>query len=617
MIFRQITPDIFCWTDTCNVYILRDGESAILFDFGDGNVLNNISNIGIKNVDWVLFTHHHREQCQGIAKIKSSEIKIAVPSAERSFFERPINFRKIKPSLGDAYTVHGSSYVRPPIRPIKVDHVFQNMDEFSWHGNEFWCINTRGNSPGSMSYMLKKDGKWIAFSGDVMIDGAKMHTWFDTEWDYGFASGIYALFNSVSLIESFRPSLMLPSHGDVIRNPLEQLREYQRKIRELERYYVRGYEQSTFGYGSQDTVSIPTDVPHLWQVMPHIYKCKGPDLWANFAIILADSGHALVVDCGLGKELLDKYIDCMRAKLGLKQVDAVIITHYHGDHCLDAPYLREKYGAEIWSLDKVAEKIQFPERFDYPASVNTYGAGIDSIEFDRTFSDGEKFQWEGYNFTVDWLPGQTEFGLCLNAVIDGKLVAFTGDNIFGSTTDPKQNGHEAVVARNSGILEEGYIYAGEYLKKLQPDIIIAGHSNVLDKPKHLIDRFLDSAIALRNAFQALSDEKDYRYMFDPYWVKAEPYRVSVKAGESVDVDIKIRNFLNTAQYHYIEFHCPDGISTHPNFIDGSVKPSSIKTIKLSIYAGSEAIKGVNMIAFDISLDGKRYGELFDMIVNVT
>ena len=40
------------------------------------------------------------------------------------------------------------------------------------------------------------------------------------------------------------------------------------------------------------------------------------------------------------------------------------------------------------------------------------------------------------------------------------------------------------------------------------------------------------------------------------------------------------------------------------------------TVNLSIQATIEAVKGVNIIAYDISLDGQRYGELFDMIVNV-
>jgi hypothetical protein len=29
-------PDLFVWTDSCNVYVLRDGEVALLIDLGDG-----------------------------------------------------------------------------------------------------------------------------------------------------------------------------------------------------------------------------------------------------------------------------------------------------------------------------------------------------------------------------------------------------------------------------------------------------------------------------------------------------------------------------------------------------------------------------------------------------
>ena len=34
------------------------------------------------------------------------------------------------------------------------------------------------------------------------------------------------------------------------------------------------------------------------------------------------------------------------------------------------------------------------------------------------------------------MPGQTEFALCLHGQIDGRKVAFTGDNIFGDPDDP-------------------------------------------------------------------------------------------------------------------------------------------------------------------------------------
>src|SRR4029453_4171524 len=62
--------DFFVWTDTCNVYVLREGETALLIDLGDGSVLDHLSQIGVKNVEWVLFTHHHREQSQGASRLK-------------------------------------------------------------------------------------------------------------------------------------------------------------------------------------------------------------------------------------------------------------------------------------------------------------------------------------------------------------------------------------------------------------------------------------------------------------------------------------------------------------------------------------------------------------------
>ena len=208
---------MFVWKDICNVYVLRDGDAAMLIDIGDGSVLDHLGEIGVRRLEWVLLTHHHREQCQGHPKLRAWQPQVAAPAKERALFERPADFRKLKPSLGDAFTVHGASYVRPPVEPLAIQRAFKTMDTFTWHGREFWCLETAGNSPGSMSYLLKTDRGWLAFSGDVMLAGGRMHNWFDTEWDYGFAKGLYTLIESVSLLESFEPALLLPSHGPVIR----------------------------------------------------------------------------------------------------------------------------------------------------------------------------------------------------------------------------------------------------------------------------------------------------------------------------------------------------------------------------------------------------------------
>ncbi len=615
MKFTQVAKDIYLFPDICNVYVIKSGELGLLIDLGTGDVLDHLKEIGINKIEWVLFTHHHREQTQGYPRLKNTGAKVAVPEVEKALFETPLNFRKMAPALSDAFTVHGASYVRPGITPIKTDKTFAKMDDFTWQGTELWCIETAGNSPGSLSYITKKEGEWIAFTGDLMLQGSKLHTWFDTEWDYGFSKGIYALYNSLGQLEGYPLKKMLPSHGPIIENPLPQLQALRNTLREFNKLYLRGWEVSTFAGADQDRVSQPTTVPHVWQVTKHLFKFRGPEFWPNFHMILADNGHALIVDCGLfKKEFLDKSIALMKERLGLKQIDVVLVTHMHGDHCLEAPHLRDMHGAKIWTMNRVVAPVSRPLHFDYCAQVNTYGKGIDSIAFDKVFQEGDTFTWEGFKLTVDWMPGQTEFALCLHGIIDGKKVAFTGDNIFGSSSDPSQNGHEAVVARNSCILEEGYIYAAKYLKKLQPDLLLGGHSWAMAEPAKLIDRYLADAIKLKEYFEKLSFEKDYRWMYDPYWVRMEPYRVVLGKNNAAEARLVMRNFDAAPISMKVEIILPEGFKAEPAIISTMVAGESTTSIPIQISCTKETVKGLHLAALDITRQGKRAGQLFDFIL---
>lgn len=613
----QRCPHLYRWTDTCNVYVLKEGDSAILIDLGDGSVLSHLKQIGVTKIDWVLFTHHHREQCQGFPLLRNGNAKTATSASERPLFERPEAFRKMRPSLDDPFTVYGASYVRPPIEAIPITKTFQAEDTFTWRGHRLRCRETPGNSPGGTTYYLDVEGECLAFSGDVILEGARMHTWFDTEWDYGFGKGLETLMASVDRIAAEAPVRLLPSHGPTIADPKTQLADYRRKLRELAAIYVRGYPVHHVTDEQKDPVSRPTAVAHVHQVTPHLFKLMRPNEGSNFGIIIADSGRALVVDCGLmGREFMDRAILGMRQHLGLKQIDAMVISHMHGDHFLLGSHLREKYGAQMWTLDRIADKCEHPERYDYAAMIQSYNSGVDSLSIDRRFRDGEVFRWEGHRLQLDWMPGQTEFGCCLWLELDGKRIAFTGDNVFGSPADPKQDGHEAVVARNSAIFEEGYLYGAAYLKKLQPDLLIGGHSFVMPDPSALIERYHQWAQNIIRAYQALSPDPDYRYRFDPYWVKAEPYRVTLAPGGSAEVRIVVRNFRQRDQHHRIEIHTPPGIKAQPPVLNGKVSSTSRASFPVRLRTDRNAKTGVSIVAFDVTLDGERYGQWFDMIVEV-
>lgn len=626
-------PDLFLWTDTCNVYVLREGDAALLIDLGDGSVLDHLGELGVERVEWVLFTHHHREQCPGAARwagtgavheLQASRPRFAGPAAERELFERPADFRKLEVRLGDAFTIHGSSYVRPPVQPIPLDRAFGTNDTFAWRGYEFRCVATPGNSPGSLTYVLERDGRRVAFSGDVMLDGARMHTWFDTEWDYGFGAGIRALRASVGRLRALEPALLLPSHGPMVHRPGEQLARYAEKLATLERLYLRGYDVEGGAAAYQDKVSVPTVVSNVWQVTPSVFKFKRPNFFGNFGLILAPSGRALVVDCGLLDErFLDTALEGMRQHFGLKAIDAIVITHMHGDHLLEAPHLRARWGAPIWALDNMVDKLEHPEWFDYAAPIQAYGkrnpdgTPMNGVQVDRAFRPGETFVWEGHRFTVDWMPGQTEFALCLHAEVDGRRVAFTGDNIFGDPENPAQTGHEAVVAHNSAILEEGYIYGAEYLTRLQPDLLVGGHSFVMDRPAAFIERYRRWAYEMRDAFRELSAEDDYRYGFDPFWVRAEPYRVRVAPGGSAELKVWVRNFRSVGQRHRVVFDAPAGLLIEPAVLEGTLGPESRRAFPVRVRATGEAVAGVHLVGLDVTLDGRRYGQWFDFVVGVT
>ena len=613
--FTEVAPDVFRWTDTCNVYVVRDGDAALLVDLGDGSVLDALGDLGVRKVEWVLFTHHHREQCQGAHRLEALGIPAACAAAERAFFEKPSDFRKMRPSLGDAHSVYGASYIRPPILPVPIRRTFARMDDFPWRGREWVCVHTGGNSPGHMTYLLRLPNRWLAFSGDVMMSGGRLHTWHDSEWDYGFAKGLYELGNSAGLLAGYDPVTLLPSHGSVIRDGRAALLDYVARLRRLGGLVLRGYDLFRFAGCDQDTVSRPTTVPHLRQVSPHLFKFQGPDYWPNLHLLLADNGHALMVDCGLfDRTFLDTALGRMKERLGLKAIDAVFVTHMHGDHALEAEHIRQTHGAALWTMEGVADTFERPWDYDLAALLPSYGPAHGPLRFDRVLRDGEVLEWQGYTLVCDWMPGQTPYHACLHGEIDGRRVAFTGDNIFASPTDPMQGGNEAVVARNGGALEEGYLYAAQYLHGIAPDLLLGGHGWVISNPAPLVERLRVRMEALRDAFQALSGGEDYRYRFDPYWVRAHPYRMRVRPGVPASFQVRVRNYQQQPQQHRIVFRTPPGLRVEPSVIEGKITDTGIAAVTASVEASETAAPGLHLVAMDITRDGVRHGELFDFLV---
>lgn len=609
-------PGILVHRDTCNVYVIRDGDAAILVNLGDGSILAALEKAGIRRIDWILFTDHHREQCQGIGLADRTRTRIAAPEAERELFEKPADFRKWRPALGDRHTVHGASYVRPPAAPVLLDRTLAPGDMFRWGSHEIACVATPGHSPGGMSFVLRREGRSCVFSGGVAHDGARMTNWYDTEWDYGFAKGLDALIGSVETLRGLAPSAMFPSQGPVVDGAARQLDLYHRKLKDFHPDYTRGYPVNSLTRRTRpDPIVTPTPIPQIVRVTPHLYKFADSLAGKNFAIIISDNGRGLLLDCGLfPEEMLAELVGQMRRHLGLARIDALWINHMHGDHFTLGEALRRDYGAQIWTLDKIADKVENPLRYDYCALITSYNPRFRGLKVDRPLKNGEVVEWEGLKLHFDWMPGQTEFGNCLWLNLDGRKIAFTGDNLFGDPSDPSQNGHEAVVARNSAIFEEGYILGSRYLLDLKPDIIMGAHNVLMTNPSAFVGRYHEWSKRIATRFRGLLPDPDYEYQFDPFWVSAYPYRVDLSEKPEAMISVSVRNFRDRPQRHSVTLVLPPGLAADPAVVEGIVEPKGKKAFPVRISVNRGMVPpGVLIIPMDITLDGMKMGQRFDFL----
>jgi hypothetical protein len=95
--------------------------------------------------------------------------------------------------------------------------------------------------------------------------------------------------------------------------------------------------------------------------------------------------------------------------------------------------------------------------------------------------------------------------------------------------------------------------------------------------------------------------------------------VVVGAGPGTGEDAAIlheRNFLSRPQSHSVGLCAPKGIGVEPAILAGTVDSRAVPSFPLRLHVATDLKPGVYTLAFDTTLDGKRYGQRFDMILSV-
>jgi hypothetical protein len=180
----------------------------------------------------------------------------------------------------------------------------------------------------------------------------------------------------------------------------------------------------------------------------------------------------------------------------------------------------------------------------------------DPIPVARTFADGERFSWEGLGFEIFFSPGHCDYHMSMFTEIDGKRIAFSGDNVWPPDFTP------SLIYRNHVHRGSHQITARLY-REYRPEVLCSGHGLHINVPPEGYDQFYANARELTELFERLLPEDSGLLGLDPGWIQIYPYQSAAAPGGSVAVEVRARSPLEGPAVLEFSWVLPDGWSATP------------------------------------------------------
>lgn len=603
---RKLSENLWLFEDTCNVYVIRNGSSAVLIDFGSGKILDHLPALGITKIDWILHTHHHRDQCQGDWKAVERRIPVAVPAHELHLFSDAENFWRNR-------RVFHLYYVRNDFNTITenipVARTLSDYTTFRWNRTDFFVLPAPGHTLGSIALLAEIDGSPVAFSGDLIYAPGKIQNLYDTQINYGGSEGVDLGIYSLARLRERKPRLLCPSHGDPMQDADAAIGQ---TISRLSDYY-------RFQAGE------PSETFRPYAVSPHLVAHYLTT--ASFYAIVSSSGKAMFIDYGSASQnhfgtferatavddrirFIEHSIDELRRNYGLKSVDVAIPTHMHDDHMNGFPHLMRNYGTQVWCYENMADVFQNPRGYNLGCILG------EPVKVGRTFRHGEKFRWEEFEFEVTHSPGHTEYQMAMYVNLDGKRVAFTGDAFF---ENPRRDGtlRHNLIFRNH-VENDSHLKSIRNLIQHEPEIICPGHGRPFAVDRAAMLATETKFKRQQQFFFDLLPDGEADFGLDPGWVSIYPYQIVLEPGERGNIEIRVQNYRSAPMKLEMALVAPAEWRIEPDVLrfEAPAKGKAARPLTLSIPRNWEAPGLRFAIAADVVSDGHYLGQITEAVVEL-
>jgi glyoxylase-like metal-dependent hydrolase (beta-lactamase superfamily II) len=602
----EVEPNVVRFSDTVNVYLLRHGREAILVDFGSGDVLDHLAELGVDRVTDVLLTHHHRDVTQGLARAVAEGIRVWAPPTERDLIARADEHWQARP-LENIYDLRDDRFTI--LEPVAVSGIVSEYRTTRYGPFEVLALPTPGHTPGSMSYLVEIDGRRLAFTGDLVAAPGKVWSLASTQWTYTGIEGLGAtMLSGLDLLDR-RPDRILPAHGDPIDDPEAAIVQLNDRLQRL--IDMRSPEWRPADLRAQ---------PYL-EISSHLLRNRTSV--ANSYVLLSESGSALVIDFGYdfttglpsGSDRSSRRpwlqtIPALKRQFGIDRVEVAMPTHYHDDHVAGFNLLRDVEGTQVWAPANMTAIFGDPWRYDLPC------LWYDPIGVDRTLEFGRPYAWHEYELTIHELPGHTLYAVAIEFEVDGRKVVATGDQQDGRWSPGERPEFLNYQYRN-GFRFDDFRDSAELYRRLRPDLLISGHW----LPRPVTDEYLDELLRAGTEVAALHREllplDDVDFGAGGFGARIEPYQSWPAAGEAVVLDVFLKNPFRHAAEGCIRLALPAGWTAEPAEAAVGLAALGEGMLRFEVRPGPGArpVRRAR-IGADLTVDGVRFGQQAEALVTV-
>jgi glyoxylase-like metal-dependent hydrolase (beta-lactamase superfamily II) len=622
MSFTQLAQNLYVHHSNINVGILchrQEGQRALLIDYGDGDVCETLGQLGVTQVDTVLFTHHHRDQASGVGSLAADSESVApqigVPALERAWFEDIEGYWADPANRWHLYDFRPHNLMLA--RPVPVHAVYRGGDQFEWGGTTISVLGTPGHTDGSVSYQVDLGTERYLFCGDVLYGEGQVWDLYSLQkgWltrDYhGFLGDRGRLLASAQKLASAGAAALIPSHGGIVRDAERAVALLAERLRACyERYAaisaLRHYFPGLFREFRARAAEAP-DAAWPKGFLPVREGKATPGFLRHIGtswIVVSESGAAFAVDCGT--EEVVRQLAAMQAASEIGAVEGLWISHYHDDHVDAIPAFREAFRCPVAADERVAQVVERPLAWRLPCISPV------ALTVDRRTSHGESWTWREFTLTAYHLPGQTLYhgGLLLEG--RGHRILIGGDSFTMAGIDD-------YCAGNRNFLGQGVGFDAclQLLQALQPDLILNCH---VDEGFAFGDEelaFMRANLAERERlYGELLPWGHPNYGLDEHWVRCYPYEQQVARGERAALEVVFTNHSAEEREAVCRPVLPAEWGVQPGPQGARIASKAEQGITFAFEVPRDAEPGRWVVPVEVTYDGRRLGQFREAILEV-